>query len=728
MRPQLASRANGAWNARGGLSGITLPTLVITDYFGAGPPGPEAAVQETAADFATGRPDPHGYTMVGLAAGTFDPGAIANLTADQVTGMWAGPDLPLRVIDLKINIAGSTLEDRLLQMIRSVGGDIVVSTSLAAGCAPAGCTAAEIATDARQWITRVRRSGLEGRFTHVVAAGNIYTNLPADTAAVRGSHFIAAALAPPPGRAALTNTIAVENTTASDPAAGPVRPLCLTATSKRGGHISAVGNDIKSFSAPGVPRDLPEGGTSSAAPQVAGAAATLWALDPVLTPADVVGLLRATARHVDGTSGDPRCGPNQAAPALDAYAAALAADNVLHQPARAAVLDRWTATATGAATAVRRQDLAAFRDAFVASVADGVVDLDYGRYDLNGDGYTGGGRDRVDLDARTPVQFGFSRRRDVLGLEIGHDENAVRDLDVLCHEANGPLYAGDVAARDTFDEQYCLPPVEITVDPAFPGTLQPGGSAPLRIVARRSDLADPTVSQQPGVHLDFVPASGSVGAITGTTGADGAFATTGSLGPSGDFSVEVIARAGDGGPELDRLTVTAARGAGPVVLGTGSTFLVANAEADDDVEENEAINYSGSVSAADKDARPRRTSPPRSRSRRAGSRSTPTPTSPRRDDGGGGDASAFLEREVHRHDGDAIPVVRGPRRARAPRRSPAASASSRRSARTRCSAAPPSDPRSSRASCRRATTGSWRRWAARRTSTAARAPAAGRSR
>ena len=109
--------------------------------------------------------------------------------------------------------------------------------------------------------------------------------------------------------------IVVENTTSSDPVDGPVRPVCLTDSSKRGGHISAVGNDIKSLLGPGVPCDLPEGGTSSAAPQVAGAAAMVWTLDGGLAPADVVGILRDTARPIDvDASLDSRCDPPRSPP------------------------------------------------------------------------------------------------------------------------------------------------------------------------------------------------------------------------------------------------------------------------------------------------------------------------------------------------------------------------------------------------------------------------------
>ena len=117
-------------------------------------------------------------------------------------------------------------------------------------------------------------------------------------------------------------------------------PVCLTDTSKRGGHISAVGNDIVSLSAPGVIRNLPLGGTSSAAPQVAGAAAMVWTLDSGLAPSEVVGILRHTARPVDVDTPDPRCDPTATpAPGLDQYAAVLAVDNGASQPVRATILD-----------------------------------------------------------------------------------------------------------------------------------------------------------------------------------------------------------------------------------------------------------------------------------------------------------------------------------------------------------------------------------------------------
>jgi hypothetical protein len=243
------------------------------------------------------------------------------------------------------------------------------------------------------------------------------------------------------------------------------------------------------------------------------------------------------------------------------------------------------------------------------------------------------------------VTWTFSQRREVLGIEVTHDENDVRDLDVLCHEAHGPNYDGEAGARDTFAEQFCLPQVQLEVDPAFPGTLQPNQSQPLRIVARNQALlAHPSASHLPGVHLDFNLVSGTLSAVDGTTGIDGAFSTDASLGPTGGFEVEVIARAGAGGPELDRLTVTATRGTGPVTFMEGETFLVANAEADADVKDNEEINYSDSVSAADKDATASASLTSALQQGSSGPTFTGSATVTASDTGGGGDASASLTR------------------------------------------------------------------------------------
>ena len=181
--------------------------------------------------------------------------------------------------------------------------------------------------------------------------------------------------------------------------------------------------------------------------------------------------------------------------------------------------------------------------------------LDYGRFDLNGDGYTGGGTTRMDLDGVRPVAWGFSQRHDILGVKVLRDENAVRDLDVLCHEVTGPHYAGDATARDNFAKHYCLPPVEIFIDPAFPGSVSPARPTQLRIVALRHRHRRPAVASCPACAWSISVMGGTVGAATGVTGADGSFTPPRRWSARAtQIDIEVIARAGAGGPELDRLT------------------------------------------------------------------------------------------------------------------------------------------------------------------------------
>lgn len=555
VRPQLAVRAAAAWNARAALD--TPPTLLVADYFGDGPPDPAlAALAARPADFSTPASpysaadvkQSHGYLVTGLAAGRFEPaGAGADSVGDLVAGTWAGPDLPLRVLDIRRGLAGSTLQDRMVLEIADAPGKVVLNTSLGAACAAnaGGCTEAEAAAGALRWIERVRGAELEDDFLQVVAAGNMRSAAPASTGAERNSEYSAAALlALPDGETNLTNVVVVENAIASPlETNSPPRVLCRNASSKRGGHVSAVGTDVTSLDSADTGAVAADGGTSAATPQVAAVAASTWAMAPGLTPQQVAARLRATARSGAPGTGDPRCNAAPVpAPVVDAYGALISAGPA----ALAAVLDADDSGQAQGTTRFDENDLGAFAEAF----DDAAGAVDHGRFDLNGDGRTGGGeRDRVDLDAGAVPQWGLVERT-VAGMPITYDENALTDREVLCHAAYGALYQGDAAVRDQFGEERCVPPISIQA--VMPSQAPRNEAITLNVRASRSDRP----INQAGVPIELQVTGGSVAPGLGTTDQNGDFTAQTQIGATAsELKIVVTAKVGD--RVLDQETVTA---------------------------------------------------------------------------------------------------------------------------------------------------------------------------
>lgn len=550
LRSQLAVRAHAAWNARAALEDATPPTLVVADFFGGGPPGSLFGVTATSADFATSSADEHGWMVLGIAAGAFDPVGAA-LAADAVTGIYPGT-LPVRVADVRLGLAGATLDDRILELVENAPGDAVVNTSMGSPCGtPAGaagfCTRAAATRLALRWIERVRGSdpsdpgaNLENDFVHVTSAGNVNPSPVGATGAELNSKWSAAALLSPLVDPAsgltvsnLANTLVVESFTAT--AAEPFRPGCSSPTAEVGGTIAAIGSPVHSFDSPTTARNHGDGGASAATPQVAGTAAYVWALAPGLTPTQVVQLLETTARPSSAGCGG--------APVLDAYAALLAADAGTARAVRDALLD-----ADGDGD-FDHADLAAFVTAFGAGGA-----IDYGDHDLNGDGRTGGNtRDRLDLDLDTAAdRWSDTQEQTIQTIPVRYEDAAVTDLDVLCYYAHTALYDGDPSVRDQFAAEQCL---ELTLETTFPTTVEPGVDHELVIRARR-----PNGLLQPGLHLELSPIGGSVADTAGFTGVDGALRTSGRLfAGASELRVLIVARAGAGGAEIARKTVVATR-------------------------------------------------------------------------------------------------------------------------------------------------------------------------
>ncbi len=95
---------------------------------------------------------------------------------------------------------------------------------------------------------------------------------------------------------------------------------------------------------------------------------------------------------------------------------------------------------------------------------------DYGQFDLNGDGFTGGtGVDRFDLDRTGSTQFGRSIysavEYDLGGVRVSLNENSLTDLQILCYYAYSPLYTGLEERRETLLANRCGT-IAVTVNPA----------------------------------------------------------------------------------------------------------------------------------------------------------------------------------------------------------------------------------------------------------------------
>ena len=215
--------------------------------------------------------------------------------------------------------------------------------------------------------------------------------------------------------------------------------LLSSTFSDSGEDINAVGEHVNSFSG------LIDG-TSFAAPQVAGLTSYLWLLSDDLRQNQPV----QTTRQAILMNARPGAAGN----VVDAYATALSLDaaalpNPANAPVRLALLD------VNNDSKFDENDLTVFLSNLQDSFGNAVEpnNPDYSRFDLNGDGFTGGGRtEKFDLDRVGSVQYGTTNySADVTqlieGKTIHFNETAVNDLEILCYYAYSDLYTGDAAQR-----------------------------------------------------------------------------------------------------------------------------------------------------------------------------------------------------------------------------------------------------------------------------------------
>ncbi|MEO7244378.1 MAG: S8 family serine peptidase [Rubrivivax sp.] len=523
----LATRFPAAWNVRraaeAGCSGRKVTVIVPDLYFGT----PSDFSSQLEASFSFDRTlaeptsnqsaDSHGFRVVGTLAAKFDslPSTGANPAPACLT---------LRLVNVH-GLTGWELVAATIAAVRRDSGPVIVSSSVGysvAVCGPNGtdtCTEADVAAVAGglrrnvrnhfdqgiDWAAFAMQPDIVERMVVVQAAGNdankllgrVYAGLRSgplgspfaiagtlgdlDRFATDPALWAPAALpgtpiAPAPESLALdAATISALKLLRDRKVSGPItdRNLLLVGAatnqprladlqpapfSNDGASVFAVGQNVTAIDLTAVD------GTSFAAPQVAGLASYLWLLEPALAAqpaATTAELLRSSAQNnVFFTR------------AVDAWRAVLALDaGAAPTPAtarmRLAALD--VEPAGNPDGDFDLADLQAFRNAYLdsAGAPREPATPDYSRFDLNGDGFTGGRKTTpMDVDPTGSTRFGapvLTRLQLPLGnATLSIDETAVTDAQALCFYAKSALYSGtDLAARDALLAQLC--PVAGTV-------------------------------------------------------------------------------------------------------------------------------------------------------------------------------------------------------------------------------------------------------------------------
>jgi subtilisin family serine protease len=575
----LGVRAHAAWNARGAIMTGSEPSMVVADRFGDGPPLDALAATVVPEDFATfpGSFFEHGYFVLGVFAGDFGgPTDDRGLVTGMFPAVESAEGLPIRVLDRAVSMTEPSAESRLVQLIVDVPGRIVVNTSFGRSsvCNGPGNSCIdpqEAAEKARAWVTKVRAAEIEGRYVHFTSAGNIDDDRPNVSSAATNSSAASAALLLPAAEL-LRNTVVVENARGDAPS---FAARCVSDRSFVGGTLAGVGTDVWSVDGP----DAAVGasfrfGTSYSTPQVAGLAAYLWSIAPDLTPEQIVGTLRETSRVLPEPDG-PGCSvPAQAITdrrVIDAYDAVLSLDAAeLPSPATAPVrLALMDVTGDGAFDAA---DLAPF----VAKYLDSgqpipePTERDFGRFDLNGDGETGGTEAApFDLDRVGSTRLGAPALGNLVLQKLvpdartifgAFDERALSDLDILCYYAHSALFTGTPAERTA------LLPFNLcnrwVFRQGFAGPLQPNTPVELAVLSGVLQRDGTSVDFRAGALIHLSPTNAIVAPVDGVTaevvqGEPPAFLTT--VTPTienGTIEIDVEVRVVAGGPVIASGTIS----------------------------------------------------------------------------------------------------------------------------------------------------------------------------
>lgn len=357
----------------------------------------------------------------------------------------------------------------------------------------------------------------------------------------------------------------------------------------RASFFNFLGADVRAVGENVVLSSSTPSGTSFSTPLVAGLAAYLWNLSPALAAQPVSATVDLLKRSSLAT-------PNSSTvPLIDAYAAVLQLDDVpgccggaLFAPTRLGLMD---VDGDGGFTGL---DLQKFADAY--GLADPNTPSipaarDYSRFDLNGDGFTGGiPIAAFDLDANGLDGNGKAKINPVdlqiEGFPVTFNEAALSDLQILCFYAYSPLYTSDNGGQNDQLRTQLLGPDKCV-----------GARMNLQLAPQVAGVADLGISVTvpsgngqfaPAANLliEVTPSCGSVNPASGRTNANGQLTVTTRTGSAcPDLTIDVVARAEANTTPLVRQQVSARVSDGATFSGslerTVTTTNVAGATSSD---------------------------------------------------------------------------------------------------------------------------------------------------
>lgn len=445
---QLAARLAPAWNAVNLYTSKSKVEVIVVDFFGNGA-ATEINQLAPPSGFTTGHKCSqiinrvrseldcfHGYLVLGVLDGSFGGD---NTETGMVTGALP-KDVKVNIIDLAAMPATKTTENFIIEQLglifkSSSASRYVLSMSI--GDPRQNLVPARSVVAANAWRKLVRKIpnvNYEAQVIQVTSAGNNRAN----TLAQNHSWWNAAVLLGTlEKQSSLTNGLVVENRTVAT-INGVISPGPRNLSSTIGGNVGAIGTNVFSFSGPRTARFWSDGGTSSATPQVAGLAAYMEMISETLptklSVQEIISRIRSANYKPDGIP----------TPAIDAYASMLSLDSGLNASfVRLAILQPTIVSPAVPKKNFAFDDALLFLQAFFPMAyglnAPAPAQQNFSRFDLNGDGYTGGSRTYpFKLDSST-VAFGMLRQYPN-GISVNINESAVTDFEILCYYVNSKLY------------------------------------------------------------------------------------------------------------------------------------------------------------------------------------------------------------------------------------------------------------------------------------------------